>query len=269
VGDSDTRPLPQPLKAKADVIIYPTGGNGGLAEVTEAMCQSRRALYHLWCAAVYLSASQISRMVLLLFAVIFGFAMPSAAVLLGIGLVMDFAAVLVMAFIRVPEDALTIPEKQLGLPVGKRAFFGLTGLGILWGILSGGLPLLCGWLNTPYIGILTASVLLSQLLFSGTVGQRKSFFRCRFHVAYVLYAVLAIVGAVVHLLAEPLVWYAYFFALIPPAVLVAVWEIRKLSMRRPGRKKGKKEKKTEPAAAAETPSETTENGEADKPGEAE
>ena len=225
VGDSDTRPLPQPLKARADVIIYPTGGNGGLAESVEAMCQSRRALYHLWCAAVYLSASQISRMVLLLFAVLFGFAMPQTAVLLGIGLVMDFAAVLVMAFIRVPEHALTIPGSQLGLPAGKKSFFGLTGMGLLWGLAEGGLPLLCGLLDAPYMGVLVSSILLSQLLFSGTVGQRESFFRCRFHVAYVCFALLAVSGAVMYLLAEPLVWYVYFFALIPPAVLVAVWEL--------------------------------------------
>ncbi len=269
VGDSDTRPLPQPLKARADVIIYPTGGNGGLAESVEAMCQSRRALYHLWCAAVYLGASQISRMVLLLFAVIFGFTMPQTAVLLGIGLVMDFAAVLVMAFIRVPEDALTIPETQLGLPSGKGAFFGLTGLGLLWGLAEGGLPLLCGLLGAPYMGILVSSILLSQLLFSGTVGHRESFFRCRFHVAYVLYAALAILGSAVYLLLEPMVWYAYFLALIPPAVLVAVWEIRKLRQRKPKRKKVEKEQKKEPASAAETLPETGENGETDTDGRAE
>ena len=259
VGDSDTRPLPQPLKAKADVIVYPGGGNGGLAEVTEAMCQSRRALYHLWCAAVYLSASQISRMVLLLLAVLFGFAMPQTALLLGIGLVMDFAAVLVMAFIRVPEDALTIPEKQLGLPAGMRSFFGLMGLGLLWGVLEGMLPLFCMWMDTPYMGVLLASILLSQLLFSGTVGQRGSFFRCRFHVAYVLYALFAIACAAVCLLLWPVVWYAYFLALIPPVVLVAVWEIRKLRENRPMVKKAKKEKKAGETDAHTETSVTDEN----------
>jgi len=241
VGDSDTRPLPQPLKARADVIVYPGGGNGGLAETVEAMCQSRRALYHLRCAAIYLSASQISRMVLLLFAVIAGFAMPSAAVLLGIGLVMDFAAVLMMAFIKVPQDALTIPMTQMGLPAGKKAFFSTVGIGLLWGCLEGALPLLCQLLGTPHSGILIASILLSQLFFSGTVGHRESFFRCRFHVAYVLYALAAVLTAGAALLAWPAVWYAYFLTLLPPAVLVAVWEIAKLTGRK---KKGGRKKQT-------------------------
>ena len=95
-------------------------------------------------------------------------------------------------------------------------------------MLEGGLPLLCGVLEIPYMGILTASVLLAQLLFSGTVGQRESFFRCRFHVAYVLYAVLAFALSAFCLLAEPVVWYAYFFVLIPPVGMTAVWEIWKL-----------------------------------------
>ncbi|MBQ8641408.1 MAG: cation-transporting P-type ATPase [Clostridia bacterium] len=261
VGDSDTRPLPQPLKARADVIVYPGGGNGGLTETVEAMCQSRRALYHLRCAAVYLSASQISRMVLLLFAVIAGFAMPSAEVLLGIGLVMDFAAVLVMAFIRVPEEALTIPGEQMGLPRGKKAFFSTAGLGLLWGGLEGILPLLCGFLDTPYTGILIASILLSQLLLSGAVGHRQSFFRCRFHVAYVLYALAAVLAAGTALLVWPALWYAYFFTLIPSVVLVTVWETVKWSRKkkrsgsRKDRHSGKKEQ--ESSAAAETEGQPT------------
>lgn len=265
VGDSDTRPLPQPLKAKADVIVYPAGGCGGLAEVTEAMCQTRRALYHLWCAAVYLSASQISRMVLLLTAVIFGFAMPSAAALLGIGLVMDFAAVLVMAFIRVPEEALTIPQTQLGLPQGKRSFVSLAGLGMLWGLLQGGLPLLCALLDIPHGGILTASILLAQLFFSGTAGQRTSFFRCRLHVAYVLYALFAMALAAFCLVAEPVVWYAYFFVLIPPVVMTAVWEIRKLFAKKTKKPKKKKEKLPEKNDTEEAaPEEETDTAETEE-----
>ncbi|MBE6614966.1 MAG: cation-transporting P-type ATPase [Ruminococcaceae bacterium] len=242
VGDSDTRPLPQPLKAKADVIVYPGGGCGGLTEAAEAMCQSRRALYHMWCAAVYLSASQISRMVLLLFAVIFGFSMPSAAALVGIGLVMDFAAVLVMAFIRVPEEVLTIPGRQMGLPREKNVIIATVGMGLLWGLLEGVLPVVCMLLDTPYAGTLTASILLSQLCLSGSIGHRESFFRCRFHVAYVLYALLAALCAVWSLVACPALWYTYFFAFVPPVVLMGVWELMKgaLSGRRKKRKKKQK-----------------------------
>lgn len=221
------RSLPQPLKAKADMTVYPAGESGGLAEVVAAMYQSRRALYHLWCAAVYLSVSQISRMVLLLCSVVFHYPMPSAAVLLLIGLILDFVAVLVMAFIRVPEKPLTIPETRLHLPTGKRAFGVLAALGLLWGALEGCLPLLCTILHLPTTGILVASILLTQLLFSGAVGQRESFFTCRFHVAYGLYALLTLVLMVICLLLEPVAWYGYFLSLIPALVMFGVWEMGK------------------------------------------
>ena len=255
VGDSDTRPLPQPLKAKADVIIYPGGGHGGLTEMTEAMCQTRRALYHMWCAAVYLSASQISRMVLLLASAILGFAMPSAAVILGVGLVMDFAAVLVMAFVKVPEEALTLPGRQMGLPRDRKAFFTIVGMGLLWGILQSALPVVCGLLKTGWIGTLTASILLTQLFFSGTVGHRESFFRCRFHVAYVLYAMFAAVCTVWAFLMEPVLWYTYFFALVPPVVMVGVWELLKLSAS--GKHRPRKTKEAEQNGEAGEPESTT------------
>ncbi len=223
-GNAAHRPLPQPLKAKADMTVYPTGGSGGFAEVVEAMFQSRRALYHMWCAAVYLSVSQFSRMVLLLCSVLFRYSLPSPAALLFIGLIIDFVAVLVLAFVRVPEKPLTIPAAQLCLPHGKRTFAALVGLGLLWGLLEGCLPLVCGLLSMPKNGILLASILLTQLLFSGAVGQRGSFFRCRFHVAYGLYALLTLGMLVLCLLWEPLVWYGYFLSLVPALVLLAVWE---------------------------------------------
>lgn len=223
-GEAAHRPLPQPLKAKADMTVYPAGESGGLAEVVTAMYQSRRALYHLWCAAVYLSVSQISRMVLLLCSVVFRYPMPSAAMLLLIGLIIDFVAVLVMAFIRVPQKPLTIPGRWLKLPAGKRTFASLAGLGLLWGTLEGCLPLLCTLLHLPTTGLLVASILLTQLLFSGAVGQRESFFRCRFHMAYGLYALASLVLMVICLLWEPMAWYGYFLSLVPALVMLAVWE---------------------------------------------
>ncbi len=242
VGDSDTRPVPQPLKAKADVIVYPDGG--GFSEAVEAISQSRLALYHLWSCAIYLSTSQLSRMVLLAAAAIFDFAMPPAWTLLGVGLVLDFAAVLTMAFCKMPAfgtrstGALTIPKKRMGLPGGIKSVLAIAGLGFLWGILQSAIPLVCGLLDTPYTGILLASILVSQLLLSGTIGQRGSFFKCHFHTAYILYAALVILLTIWSITTWPAVWYAYFLALVPPVLLFAIWELTKL----PGKPKMKKEK---------------------------
>ncbi len=242
VGDSDTRPVPQPLKAKADVIVYPEGG--GFAEAVEAISQSRLALYHLWSCAMYLSTSQLSRMVLLAAATIFDFSMPPAWTLLGVGLVLDFAAVLTMAFCKMPAfgthstGALTIPKTRMGLPGGSKSVLAIAGLGFLWGILQSAIPLVCGLLDTPYTGILLASILVSQLLLSGTIGQRGSFFKCHFHTAYILYAALVILLTIWSITTWPAVWYAYFFAFVPPVLLFAIWELTKL----PRKSKARKEK---------------------------
>ncbi len=242
VGDSDTRPVSQPLKAKADVIVYPEGG--GFSEAVEAISQSRLALYHLWSCAMYLSTSQLSRMVLLAAAAIFDFAMPPAWTLLGVGLVLDFAAVLTMAFCKMPAfgtrstGALTIPKKRMGLPGGIKSVLAIAGLGFLWGILQSAIPLVCGLLDTPYTGILLASILVSQLLLSGTIGQRGSFFKCHFHTAYILYAALVILLTIWSITTWPAVWYAYFFAFVPPVLLFAIWELTKL----PRKSKARKEK---------------------------
>jgi len=232
VGDSDTRPMTQPLKAKADVLVYPGGGHGGLAEAVGSVIQSRRALFHLWGAAVYLSSSQLSRTVLLLCSVLCGFAMPDPEVLLAIGLLLDFAAVLVMAFVRPPKDILSLPEECLGLPgllpgVHKKRMWVLY-LGLLWGLLEGAVPLVCvHLLKTEYMGTLIASVILSQLLLSGAIGQRVPYLQCQFHVAYVLYALLAVGLTAAALLLWPAAWYSYFLALVPPALLLTAWELFK------------------------------------------
>ncbi len=246
IGDSDTRPVPQPLKAKADVIVYPqerVPSGGGFAEAVEAIGQSRLALYHLWSCAIYLSSSQLSRMVLLAAAVIFDFFMPPAWTLLGIGLVLDFAAVLTMAFCKMPAfgtrstGALTIPKKHMGLPGGAKSVLAIAGLGFLWGALQSAIPLVCDLLQTPYTGVLLASILVSQLLLSGAIGQRGSFFRCHFHTAYILYAALVILLTIWSITAWPAVWYAYFLAFVPPVILFTIWELTKL----PGKAKEKKE----------------------------
>ncbi len=229
VGDSSTRPVPQPLKAKADIIVYPEGG--GFAEAVEAVCQCRLALYHLRNSAVYLSTSQLSRMILLFAAVLFDFTMPPAWTLLGVGVVMDFAAVLSMSFCKMaafePRGTLTISREQMGLPKGAKTVWMLVGMGVLWGTLTSVIPVLCILFETPYTGVLLASILVSQLLFSGTVGQRGSFFRCRFHMAYGVYALLTIGLTAWALLTWPAVWYAYFLALVPPTLLFAIWEGKK------------------------------------------
>ncbi len=249
VGDSATRPVPQPLKAKADVIVYPAGG--GFAEAVDAIGQCRLALYHLWSCAVYLTASQLSRMILLAAAVIFGFSMPPAWTLLGVGLVMDFAAVLTIAFCKMSVTdgnhvgTLTIPREKMGLPRGVKTVLAIGGLGILWGLLESAVPLVCGLLKTPHSGVLLATILLSQLLLSGTIGQRGSFFTCRFHMAYILYALFTVILVVWALLTWQAVWYAYFLAFVPPVVLFAVWEIRKYHKIRGKKEKVVEEKKEE------------------------
>ena len=231
VAGSATRPLPQPLKARADVVIYPKNRHGGFAEAVEAVSEARRALSNLWNAAVYLTVSQISRLVMLLCGILPGGLIPSPSAVLLWGLILDFAAVLAMSFVKAPADILTFPDNRMGLPGGKRTIAKSLAAGGIWGLLCGLLPVGISLLpidGTDTTGIFLAAMFLSQTVMACSVGQYGSLFGHRyFHTTYALFVLAEICCAWASLLMYPTVWYTCFFALIPSAILLLLMEIGK------------------------------------------
>lgn len=245
VSRSNRRPAAQALKNQAQVIVYPDAaeGHGGFTEGVTAMLESRRAILNITNAARYLTASQLARLSVILLSVLFGITMPDSAAILTSGLLIDFTAVLVMAFEKAPENVLSIPCSPLPKYTEQAQYAAICG--VACSLLCTAMPFLADWIasaaplhplkGTEMVSLLTASVFLSQLALSTQFMKRERLFRrgTTLNSAYVcygmstvLFAVLVLFekhaaalmgGSVVSLYAAPL-------ALIPALVLLVAME---------------------------------------------
>lgn len=202
VGGAPHRPIPQPLKAKADGVAYPAAGHGGIAEVTEILCAARRAMTRIHAAAVYLMASQTARFVFAAVCAAFGgrFAasLPSPAAILTWGLLLDFLAALTMAF-RKPDSAaemLACTDAQMGLPGKHDVLVTIPIVGVSWGLSCAALyPLVYLLTKADGTGIVNAAMFLCQLIAAGAMAtetRNKTKRAAGFHAAYGAYALLSI-----------------------------------------------------------------------------
>lgn len=240
VGTSPQRPIPQPLKAKADAVVYPKNGRGAVTEVVEILCAARRAMVRIHTAAVYLMTSQAARLVFAalcaVFTAPFGASLPSPAVILTWGLIFDFLAALTMAF-RKPDSAsemLACTDAQMGLP-GKRDILVFAPvIGLIWGGACAGLYPLFTLLAADGSGIVTGAMFLCQCVACGEMSVKKGLFG-GFHMAYGAFALLAIALFWVSVAAYSGPFWHTAFALIPAA---ATWgAIVLMKKKSPARKK--------------------------------
>ncbi len=234
VGTTLQRPIPQPLKAKADAVAYPPSGHGGIAEVVELLCAARRAMVRIHAAAVYLMTSQAARFVFAAVCAAFGghfqASLPTPAVILTWGLLLDFLAALTMAF-RKPEsvgEMLSCTASELGLPGKRDVLLCAPIVGLVWGGTCAALyPLLSLVTAADPVGIVTAAMYLCQCAAAGEMAVKKGIF-ARFHVASGLFALCSLA----------LFWYALAaftgeawcmaFAVVPA---VLVWGVLRLIKR--------------------------------------
>ena len=198
VGTTLQRPIPQPLKAKADAVAYPPSGHGGIAEVVELLCAARRAMVRIHAAAVYLMTSQAARFVFAAVCAAFGghfqASLPTPAVILTWGLLLDFLAALTMAF-RKPEsvgEMLSCTASELGLPGKRDVLLCAPIVGLVWGGTCAALyPLLSLVTAADPVGIVTAAMYLCQCAAAGEMAVKKGIF-ARFHVASGLFALCSL-----------------------------------------------------------------------------
>ena len=198
VGATPNRPIPQPLKAKADAVAYPPAGHGGIAEVVEILCAARRAMVRIHAAAVYLMTSQAARFVFAAVCASFGghfhASLPTPAVILTWGLILDFVAALTMAF-RKPGsvgEMLSCTVSELGLPGKRDVLLFAPIVGLVWGGSCAALyPLLSLVTTADPVGIVTAAMYLCQCAAAGEMAVKKGIF-ARFHVASGLFALCSL-----------------------------------------------------------------------------
>ncbi len=246
VSRSNKKAAAQALKNHAVVVVYPNGEeeHGGLTEGVSAMKEARRALINTENASLYLTVSQIMRLCVLLLGVLLGLTIPSPAAVLAGGILLDFGAVLAMAFEKAPENALGIPCGTL--PGTAEQMKKTIPYGILSAVLSLSLPLLANGIAPllhvhpltvkEAVSLITASLFLSCLVLSVRFMKRGRLLRkgITFHSA-ILCCSAAVLAADALILFEkhtasliggaPVPWHWALLALLPSLILFVITEI--------------------------------------------
>ncbi len=196
VSKASFRPIPQTLKRKAELAVYPTekAGYGGFVGTVSGISAAIRAVVNLRRAVHYCMMSQAMRIVCTLLSILFGISALNAPSILLLGLVFDFAAVGVIAFSQPNTDKnaeIGLPKKkQILTSFGKGAIVGFVSFIIIYVVTL----LLPNDLPSSSIGM-TASLILAQmvLLSENLLGGHRVFKRGYVNYAYVLYGVLTLV----------------------------------------------------------------------------
>jgi len=248
ISSSERKAASQSLKNHAPVVVY--SGNeeeyGGFAGGVSAMREGRRALINMANASFYLTASQLSRLFLLLSGIVLGLTVPTPAAVLASGILLDFGAVLVMAFEKAPRHAFSIPCEKLPTftkQIGKTVLFGL-----LSAVLSVSVPHIVNIFaprlhispltSKGAVSLLSACLFLSQLTLASQFMNRCPLIRRRITVnlATVCYDI-AVLSATAMILfwkkfsafigGSPVPLSAALFALLPSFVLFIIMEVGK------------------------------------------
>lgn len=202
VSKSDRRPIPQTLKRRAEISVYPSAvsGFGGFCETVRTVSAAVCSLENLKKAALYTVTSQFARFMCMLLSVIFDVEAMNAATILLLGMVFDFAAVLVLSFgkertklpdgnvakRRAPTHREMLAHVAYGCVLGAAAFASAVVPAYLAhgdvhsevGVVSGVTAAL----------ILMQMVMLSEFL----IGERSVFSSGEASTAYFMYALLTV-----------------------------------------------------------------------------
>jgi hypothetical protein len=202
ISASNMRPIPQSLKRKSEISVYPAGdaGFGGFAETVKAVASSVCALENLRKTVIYTVTSQTARLVCTLLAIIIDVPLMNAANILLLGMIFDFLAILVLSFTperctvpdgsderkQIPSVKVLSKQVLIGLVAGITVFMSVTLSSHFTGVDIG---LGKGMISASTIAlILCQLVLLSEIIIDGTALFRAG----SSNVAYFVYAVISL-----------------------------------------------------------------------------
>ncbi len=233
------------LKFVSDVIVSEpdSSGAGGFNAIVDALLCSKAVYYNLHRMLKYMITSQIARLFLVFASVLLGFTALIPAQILFLGLVTDFAAIIIIAFEK-PDHALLKSPSNVGdkleHPFIKNPEAAI--LGVLWAVITA----ITVVYMTKY-SVMTAQVTSAYCFVSFLVGQIALLNECkreqsvfdrnvRINGAYV--TMLAVVAAFLLLCflmpsfgelfgISAMSKYAIIALLIPAVILTAVCEIYK------------------------------------------
>ncbi len=237
------RPIPQTLKRKAEISVYPENeaGFGGFVQTVKIITAAVTSLRNLRLAAMYAVTSQCARLACTFLSIFTERALTNAASILTLGMIFDFLAVLVISFAPQNKNVLCGKDEKQEIP-GRQDVLRQSVIGFLiGGTVFAGVALVSAYTSAAsgYISgatlslILVQLVILSEFLLDGgfLAGQGKVNF------AYLLFAVLSLATVLFVMFSSR---FAGFFgdtvpgfvqstvsAAIAPVVLL-IWETVKL-----------------------------------------
>ncbi len=233
------------LKFVSDVIVSEPDhdGTGGFNAMIDAILCSKSVYYNLSRMLKYMIASQVAKLGIVLLSVVLGFAALTPPQILFCGLVIDFAAMIIIAFEKDDHSLLaasTQVSEKLEKPFARNADSVL--IGILWVVVT----VLSMLYMFKYRMITVEQIptccflglLLSQLSMLNECKREKSVFdrNVRVNGAYMtMLAVLAVFFALVFLLpaignlfgVRAISLYAVFGTVLPTIVITLFYEIQK------------------------------------------
>ncbi|MBR3423624.1 MAG: hypothetical protein IKG80_03955, partial [Clostridia bacterium] len=224
VSPSERRPIPQTLKRRSKVTVYPSAaaGSGGFAETCRAYLSSVLALINLSDALLYVVFSQSARIIAALVAVFTGAGLTNPVGILALGLLFDFAAVLTLAF----REGVKLTSRKRegdGVSVSKALF--CSAAGIVTGVICSLLPLSGLAVPTGVAGTSSASFIAMLFVQFSTVTCLLTYWRKkkgRPARAYYFYSVL-VASACVLTIFVPAV--SSLFGDFPPHLISAVLSV--------------------------------------------
>ena len=233
----------QTARAAADVLGSPSAEkSGGIRELYSAVCRAKAAYFNLRHAAAYLVTSQVARLALVLYAVIFRFDILTPQQLLVWGLLFDFLAVLIIAFEK-PDNHVLLLKMPVSIPLATEEILRASLCGLLWAVITVAVPAFARLLGLPMENdVVRSFVFLSAMITLVFIATENTNERSVFspgvtlNAAYLLFvlgaAVLVIVCVVSRQAAAYLGlgrpdWVTLLLTLIPALIMTAVYEIFK------------------------------------------
>lgn len=245
-GKEDPKLGCEALKFAADVIVSESDdeGNGSFNALVGAIASAKVIYQNILRMVRYLITSQLARLFIVLYSVIVRYEMMSPAQIIFTGLIVDFAAVMIIAFERPSHDILRLEENTSG-SLSRPLAHNITcvAFGLFWAGAGIAAPLLADatvFALEPaqtgaavFIGFLLAqAVVLSETMKSGSVFMPNVKFNFIYAgvigalIAFVAVAMLTPLGQAFGITVLPVA--GWLCALIPPAVLLLVYEIYKV-----------------------------------------
>ncbi len=196
-AESAFRQAPQCLMSAADASVSnrEAPGVSCAKQVMEIICACKNAFVHLRNAAEYLLTVQSFRLTLMCIAAFAGLPLHTPTQTLWWGLILDFFAVLTLAFSDSSSDSLQTHRQTLVFPSLKKGVVFPVMLGILSGVLLSLMSIYILQASSPdtalsfsYTGAILASfVLLLSVCLSGRQGQKRSL---RLNMSMLIYGAL-------------------------------------------------------------------------------